>query len=183
MASITSEPSHRYFHSFDIKPDIKFENQREGEEVILLLRSHPVTQVPWIINVLILFILLVVANLVFFGYLNGLQVFYINFFLTIFIFSYAWLNILVYIFNVGILTNLKVTDIDFSAIVYKEVTEARMDKIEDVTSKEAGYFESLFNYGDVFVQTAGTDANIEFQKVPRPSQVVNFINELTGAKL
>lgn len=182
MVSIQSGPSHRFFHSFCVNPDISFENQGKNEKVILTLRAHPVTQVPWIINVLILFILLIVADIVFFGYLNGAQAFFLNFFLTIFILSYAWLNILIYIFNVGILTNQKVMDIDFSAVVYKEVTEARLDKIEDVTSKAAGYFESLFNYGDVFVQTAGTDANIEFQKVPRPSEVVSFINELTGTK-
>lgn len=179
MARIDAQPSHRFLHSFCIRPDITFENQGKDEEVVLMLRAHPITQLPWIINVIILFILLFVANLVFFTYLGSLQAFFINFFLIIFIFSYAWLNILVYLFNVGILTNIKVVDIDFSAVIYKETTEARLDKIEDVTSKAAGYFESLFNYGDVFVQTAGTEANIEFQKVPRPAEIVNFINELT----
>ncbi len=180
MAGIPSGSSHDLFHSFCVRPDITFENQAANEEVVLVLRAAPVTQIPWIINVIILFILLIIGNIVFFGYLNGIQAFFLNFFLSIFILGYAWLNILVYIFNVGIITNKKITDVDFSAIVYKEVTEAKLDKIEDVTSKAAGYFESLFNYGDVFVQTAGTDANIEFIKVKRPSDVVNFINDLTG---
>lgn len=179
MVGIDTKPSHGFFHSFCVRPNITFENQGKDEEVVLVLRAHPITQLPWIINVIILFILLVVANMVFVGFLGGMQLFLVNLFLIVFILSYAWLNVLVYIFNVGILTNEKVLDVDFSAILYKETTEARLDKIEDVTSRAAGYFEALFNYGDVFVQTAGTEANIEFQKVPRPAEVVNFINELT----
>lgn len=179
MDELHGQPIHRFFHSFCVRPDVSFENQGADETVILMLRAHPITQLAWILNIVILFILLFVANLVFSASLGMTQVVLLNLFLVAFILSYGWLNILVYIFNVGILTTVKVVDIDFSAVIYKETTEARLDKVEDVTSKAAGYFASLFNFGDVFIQTAGTEANIEFQKVPRPADVVNFINEVT----
>ena len=144
-----------------------------------MLRAHPITQITWIISVLILFILLGVANAVFSGLLTPTLMLVLNLFLVVFILSYAWINILVYLFNVGIVTSLKVLDVDYSAVIYKEVTEAKLDKIEDVTSKTSGYFASIFNFGDVFTQTAGTEANIEFLKVPRPIDVVQVINDLT----
>ena len=169
---------HRYLHAFCKWPEIAFENQAQNEYVILMVRAHPITQLTWIISVLILFILLVVGNIVFFGLLDSLYVFSLNLFAVIFILSYAWVNVLVYLFNVGIITNLKILDVDFSAVIYKEVTEAKLSKIEDVTAKTAGYFASLFNFGNVFVQTAGAEENLEFLRVPDPASVVQVINEL-----
>src|SRR3990167_9391192 len=117
MDKLHAQPVHRFFHSFCIRPNVSFENQSEGEVVVLVLRAHPVTQIPWILNVVILFILLFVANLVFAGSLGGMQEFFLNLFLILFILSYAWLNILVYVFNVRILTNEKAGDIDFSVVI------------------------------------------------------------------
>jgi hypothetical protein len=172
-------PTHSYLHAFCKWPNVTFENQGKNEQIVLMLRAHPITQISWIINVIILFILQFVANVVFAGLLQPMDVFMLNFFIVIFVLSYAWLNILIYLFNAGIVTNLKVLDVDFSAVIYKEVTEAKLDKIEDVTAKTAGYFASIFNFGSVFVQTAGTEENIEFLRVPRPSDVVQVINDLT----
>jgi hypothetical protein len=55
---------------------------------------------------------------------------------------------------------------------------AVINKIEDVTSKSGGFFSSVFDYGNVFVQTAGTEANVEFMNIPKPSEVVKIINSL-----
>lgn len=69
---------------------------------------------------------------------------------------------------------------DYANIIYKEVSEARLDKIEDITSKSGGFFESFFNYGNLFIQTAGTESNVEFINIPNPSDVVRIIDDLTG---
>lgn len=37
---------------------------------------------------------------------------------------------------------------------------------------------SLFDYGDVVVQTAAKEAMFEFGSVPHPEEVVRIINEL-----
>ena len=58
------------------------------------------------------------------------------------------------------------------------MTIAIAGKIEDVTSKTGGFLSSIFDYGNVFVQTAGTEANIEFVNIPKPSQVAQIINSL-----
>jgi hypothetical protein len=79
---------------------------------------------------------------------------------------------------VGLITNERIVDVDFYNVLYKEVTATRIEKIEDVTSKSGGFIESFFHYGDVFVQTAGNELNIEFLEVPSPSRVVRIINDL-----
>lgn len=175
-----SKTAHDALHSFCIKPNVSFETQDPGEEVILVLRAHPITQLPWIINGILLFIILAIFNASFLTvYLTAGQLVYLNIFVIAMILAYLFFNFLNYFFNVGIITNKRVVDIDFYVVIYKEFTEARLGRIEDITAKSGGYFASLFNYGDVFMQTAGTEANIEFLKVPRPQDVVDIINELT----
>jgi hypothetical protein len=44
-----------------------------------------------------------------------------------------------------------------------------------VRAERPGFFATLFDYGDVFIETAGADANITFDRVPRPSQVLSDI--------
>ncbi len=51
--------------------------------------------------------------------------------------------------------------------------------MEDVTAKSGGFFASIFNFGNVFVQTAGTEVNLEFHNIPRPAEVTRIINSLT----
>lgn len=171
------KPSHALFHSFCIRPDAHFESQVADEQIVLLVRAHPITQLPWIINGLFLFILLVLLNVLFSSYLSINQILFINISSVVFILSYYWFKFLSYFFNVGLVTQNRVVDIDFHAVIYKEVTEARISNVEDITAKSGGYFASLFNFGNVFIQTAGTHVNIEYNNVPKPSEIVKIINQ------
>lgn len=170
------------FYSYCLNPQIKFETHEEGEKIYLLLRSHPFTQISWILYSLLFIVLLFALNLFLQNLLNLKQILIINLFFIVFILSYIWFNILNWYFNVGIVTSKRVIDIDFYAVLYKEITVAQLGKIEDITVKAGGYFESLFNYGSIFVQTAGTEANIEFINVPHPSDAIQIINKLLSKK-
>jgi membrane protein YdbS with pleckstrin-like domain len=172
--------NHKLFHSFCLYPEVRFETQENKEDVILVLRAHPVTQIYWFLNGLFFILILILLNYFISSFLNPSQTFFLNIFGIIFIFSYFWLNFLNWFFNVGVITSKRIIDIDFHGVIYKEVTEARLNRVEDITSKSGGYFQSFFDYGNVFIQTAGNEANIEFLNIPYPSQVVTKINELLG---
>jgi len=173
-----SGPSHSIFHSFCVKPTVKFDTQVENEKILLILRAHPITQLPWVLNGLFIIILLLFVNIFASALFSFQQLFIFNIGIFAFVFAYYWFNFLAYFFNVGIITNQRVIDVDFHAVIYKEVTEARVNKVEDITAKSGGYVASLFNFGNVFVQTAGSEVNIEFVNVPRPSDVVRIINSV-----
>lgn len=172
--------SHQLLHSYCLNPEVRLETQGVNEQVLLVVRAHPITQLPWIFNTLILFILLIVLNLFVFSFLSISQILFINIFGMVILLSYIWFNFLGWFFNVGVITNLRIVDIDFTSVIYKEITEARVEKVEDITSKSGGYFQSFFDYGNVFVQTAGTEVNIEFVNISRPSEVVRIISDLVG---
>lgn len=170
--------SHSYLHAFCIKPGYRFETQHANEQVILVLRAHPITQLPWVFNSVVLLVVLLALNFFFFNFLTPTQTVFANFFGLAFIFAYVWFNFLSWFFNVGIITNERVIDIDFHGVIYKEVTETQLSKVEDVTAKSGGFFASIFNFGNVFVQTAGTEVNIEFHNIPKPAEVTKIINDL-----
>ncbi len=170
------------FYSYCLNPQTKFDTQEDGEKIYLLLRSHPFTQIDWILTSIAFIILLFVLNFIPQNIFNIGQIFVINLFFIAFIFSYIWFNILNWYFNVGIVTSKRIIDIDFYAVLYKEITNAQLGRIEDTTVKSGGYVESFFDYGSIFIQTAGTEANVEFLNVPHPSDAVQIINKLLSKK-
>lgn len=164
--------------SFCINPKIRFETQDNNENIILLLRAHPITKMLCIFNAIVLLAIVIILSILFSNFLTVGQMVLINGVALVFILSYIWFNFLEWYFNAGIVTNERIVDIDFSNVTYKEVSEAKLTKIEDITSKSSGYFSALFNYGDIFVQTAGELKNIEFYSVPKPTEVVDIISDL-----
>ena len=170
--------SHLYLHSYCLRPKVRFESQAADEEVILVLRAHPITQLAWVFNSIVAIILLITLNFFLPLVFSSTQIIFSNVFFVLFIFSYIFYNFIRWFFNVGIITNKRIMDVDFSDVVYKEITEARLDRVEDITSKGGGFFETFFNYGDLFIQTAGTELNIEFDNIPNPADVVRIIDDL-----
>ncbi len=174
----SGKPSYHMFHSYCLYPKMKFETQSSDEEVVLLLRAHPLTQLPWIITAIIFSLIPFFGVFIVSSFVSGLELIFVILLWYSLIFSYSFLSFLSWLFNVGIVTNKRVLDFDFSLVLYKEISAAAFNDVSDVTVKEAGFIPSYFNFGNVFVQTAGTEQNIEFLRVPMPNEVVTIINEL-----
>jgi len=177
MATLYPE-SHRFFHAFCVSPQVTFDSKSADETIVLVLRAHPITQLSWLINGLFLLIIVIFLNYVIPTVFTMNQIIFTNVFGLFFVFSYLWMNFILWFFNVGIVTNKRVLDLDITNILYRELSSTVLGKIEDVTSKSAGYFGSLFNFGNLIIQTAGTDANIEFLNIPNPAQANEIVNNL-----
>lgn len=161
-----------------INPDVSFEIQRPGEEVLLIVRQHPLTQFPWIFNVLVLSFFTILGNFFLPNFLHANQLIVFNIFAIVFIFAYTWLNFLLWYFTVGIVTNQRILDLDFYNIIYKEFAATTLVDVTELTTKVGGFFGSIFDFGTVYLQTHGLEQNIAFENVPQPSTIVRIINEL-----
>ncbi len=185
MPNIKNKVSARFFSTFVENPlGIHFKGQHKEEEVILLLRKHFITNLGWIlVSLLLLFIPLVGLPFIDIVDLIPLQV-SLNFIVIGYLFwylatfGYILLNFLFWFYNVNIITTERIVDVDFIYLLYNEISSTVIKKVEDVTYKRAGLISSLFDYGNVFVQTAGTEPNIEFLQVPKPSTVARIITGL-----
>ena len=176
--SPTSEPKHQLFHAYCINPPIRFESQFENEEVKLMLRAHPVTQIPWILTAIFMLALTPLINIFVVNFFNLTTLIFLDLFWLGAIFSFILVNIMTWLFNVGIITNERVVDVDYHNVLYREVTATEVGDITDATATTGGFIQSIFHFGNVILQIPGSKQNIEFIDVPNPISVVSFINQL-----
>ena len=93
--------------------------------------------------------------------------------------AYSFEKFLGWYFDVYIITNHRVIDIDFINLLTKKFSEADLNRIQDVTSEVSGVSQTMFNYGNVLIQTAAEINEIHFEKVPHPDRIVRILQDLT----
>jgi hypothetical protein len=158
---------------------VQFEAKESEEKVILLLRQHPIVNLKWIFPLFLLLVAPIVAgsfpifefmpkNFQFIGVLAWYLV----------SFAFGIQGFLNWYFNVYIVTDERIIDIDFHNLIYKEVSDANIDKIQDVTYRMGGVIRTMFNYGDILIQTASERPNFEFSAVPKPDKVAKILQDL-----
>lgn len=166
---------------------LRFESQEDQEKIVLLLRMHPITNLPWILAGLLMLIAPIFL-FPFFSFLNPFPdmpnsySFVFTMLWYVLTFSLVFVNYMHWYFNVYLVTNERVVDVDFNNLVHRQLSSTRVSKIQDVTYKVNGVIRSIFDYGDVFIQTAGTEENFDFAAVPQPQLVVKKISELVEKK-
>ncbi len=163
----------------------RFEGQDEGEKVLLLLRAHPITNLAWIIPAILLSFapfsipgILKFLNLDISSIPQSFEIVFliINYLLVGVIVFEGFLN---WYFNVYIVTDKNIIDVDFHSILFKNIDTAPLRNIEDTSASMGGLLSSIFEYGNVIVQTAGTSENIKLESVPKPHIVADFILDHT----
>lgn len=172
------------FSSFVENPtDISFHHQEKDEKILLFLRSHFITNLKTGLIATAFATLPVIVSVVGFESLPFLQLPF-NFVLVLtliyylLIFTFILINFLMWYYNILLVTQLRVIDIDFVELIFHDVAETKFSLIQDVNYTQTGVLRNLFNYGDVFAQTAGGKENIEALGVPNPIGVVDFITGL-----
>jgi hypothetical protein len=173
-------PSANPFACFAPMPErTSFDSQLEGEQIVLLLRQHPMSQLKWVVLAVFLFVMpAVFAMTPLYQVLSARFVLFFNFGWYLLWFGFCLEAFLNWFFNVNIVTDERIIDIDFVSLLFQDVSTAKLDNVEDVTSVTAGTFGSIFDYGKVLIQTAGATDQLEFLNVPYPTQINRIINEL-----
>ena len=162
-----------------------FPSQLDDEKIFIVVRQH------WIVlaGKLIIWFIFAAALVLFrrYGqaYLPGLFEGDIGTVTTLFLQIYSlflvlalFLIWLLYYLNIQVITDRRIVDIDQVGLFSHVVSELHIAKIEDVTSETNGVFGTLFSFGMVFVQTAGTIERFEFDNVPDPEKIEKLILSL-----
>lgn len=166
--------------AFSILPHkVSFETQEIKEQIVLLLRKHWITNLPWMAVTLLM--LAAPAFLKFFPLLEFLPARFQ--FITVviwymFVLAYVLESFLSWYFNVYIITDERFIDVDFYSLIYKRISEAKLDRIQDVSYSQGGIIQALFNFGTVTVQTAGEIPEFELEAVPQPARITKVLNQL-----
>ncbi len=171
----------RKTHATNVFPvKVGFETQEGDEQVILILRQAFVTNFGWIgIGVLMMFAPWLIGLLdVFPVWISNDYLVFVAWFWELFVLGYMVESYLRWYYNIYILTDRRVVDIDFPNLLLREMSDADLDKIQDVTTRSAGLMAAFFHYGDILVQTAAEITVFEFESVERPEKVSSVIRLL-----
>lgn len=180
----------KFFPSlFQSPKKIKFDTQEQSEVIELFLRQHLIVNVFWVVTSLLLLILPPVFfqldSLFGFNFTSEVPVNILSGGLIIYyllLLAYAFEQFLSWYFNVYIVTNQHIVDVNFYSLLSKEVVEIRLDDIEVIAYHISGVLGSLFHFGNVEIETAAETKRILFEKVSRPDIVADRIQDLQRAR-
>jgi uncharacterized membrane protein YdbT with pleckstrin-like domain len=96
--------------------------------------------------------------------------------LSIWMFFYTAFND--YYLDIWIVTNDRIVDIRQSGLFGRTIAELDLYRVQDVKSECNGMFATMFNYGNVYIQTAGETGNFVFRNVPNPHHIREEIVKL-----
>ena len=177
--------NHSFLAAYVERPaDVRFVDQEPDEKILLLLRRHPITNFPWMAVLFLLFATPFFLSLV----LEGtpldpaklpLRVSLLLIILWyLFSLGYGVLSFLSWFFNIYLVTSRRVVDLDYFGFLFYRLSEAELSQIQDVTYEVGGVFRTLFNFGDVFIQTAAEKREFDFEAVPNPAEVHDLVTDL-----
>ena len=162
-----------------------FKGQKEGEDIVMVIHRH------WFnilekMSLVFFMILILFASAVYLPYFfpifsfptaNYLFIFLETFFamITWMVFFLVWID---YYFDVWIITNLRIVNIEQNGLFNRTVSEMDFGRIQDVTTEVAGIIPTFLNYGDVQVQTAAETERFLFRQVPSPYEIKDQIMQL-----
>lgn len=179
---IHKHPNHTHnpLSSYCFYPDtIKYINLDKSEKTILFLRKHPITNIPWVILAFGLILLPPFFTLIpLFDKLPFAYIVIITLIWYLICTAFIIEKLLSWFFNIDLVTDERIMDVGFVNLMYREITEANLDEIQEVTFKPATGIFSFFHMGSVFIQTAAEVPRIEFRLVPNPEKVAKILREL-----
>jgi uncharacterized membrane protein YdbT with pleckstrin-like domain len=168
-------------------PQTRFESQDDDEVIVIMGRRHFVTNLKWLaLSCFAFFVPLFWGEFPMVKVLDAST----NSVLSIVWYSvllfYVVQNLILWFYNVYIITNERLVDVDFFGLLYKNINVTQIGKVEDVNYSQRGIFAGFFNYGDVVVQTASEQRSDDrseksaftFDHVANPDLVVKIVSEL-----
>lgn len=94
---------------------------------------------------------------------------------------YLWLflfnSLLDHYLDVWIVTNERIINVEQVNLFSRLISEKQLDKMQDITVISKGFWATIFNYGDVHIQTAGSVERFIFRQVTNPRRIVHTITD------
>lgn len=161
-------------------PDhFSFVEKNDDEVIYAVLRPHWFTNISWILLSILMLIAPILLN--FFPIsldISSNILYIITLFWYLITFSFSLEKFISWYFDLSIITDNRVIDIDVKNLLDRNYTEAQIKKIQDISYKVTGVSQTFFNYGSVKIQTAGENPNIEFEKIAFPDKITKLLERL-----
>ena len=158
-----------------------FQGQRSGERVIVLVNQHTWVLLPVAITWLVL--LAIIGGALWYAGASKISSVIVGaaVLFGIFYSIYQW-----YVWNNSnyIVTNQRVIKIDQIHLFSRLISEAEIDRIQEISTDISGPIHTMLNFGTVKIQTASTTGMMDLEEVPDPynmqQEIVRIQRENAG---
>lgn len=163
-----------------------FDGQEKGERVVLLLRRHVFTILAPIALFALACLVPIVVGSVFYQFLSEHGWLNLFFFISSIYYLGIWLTVFyaltIYVLDTVIITDHRIIDNDQRGLFYRNVSELHSHRIQDVSTHTNGIIETFLKFGDVTVQTAGSEKQFVFHQMPNPIKVKDIIMQTASTR-
>lgn len=101
-------------------------------------------------------------------------------------FLFAWLflfqNFIDFFLDIWVITTHRIIDITQTGMFGRTTAELTLDRVQDVTSEVNGFIHTVFDYGTIYIQTAGERERFTFENIPRPTHIAKQILDLAAKR-
>lgn len=156
-----------------------FDGKREGETVLLVLRRHPF----FLLTQILLSVVLLLAPALFMNLFagsistNGLThpLLFLYSMWTLILWQGIFYSITMYTLDIWIVTDQRIIDSTQHGFFSRNVSELNLSRIQDISVKIIGPIQTFLGFGNLEIQTAGTEEKFKFIQIPNPEEVKNEI--------
>ncbi len=163
-----------------------FEGQESGEVVSMLLRRHPIVIILRLLGLFLAFFIPIIITLVFINFIIFHSLFVVYLFLislwALFIWIIAAYSFTMYTLDVWIVTDRRIIDSTQHGFFNRKVSELHLSRIQDISVSTDGVIQTFFKFGDLHIQTAGTEERFKFLQIPHPNRVKDEMMKIAFAK-
>lgn len=153
--------------------------QKSYEKIIYLLRRDTVTFIPYILLLIILlaaeyglyYLLKTLFPILFINQISLAAMLILGSIYTLSVWLFFFTGFVNYYLDMWIITNDRVIDIRQEGLFARTVAELDLFRVQDVTSECKGLFATTFDFGNVYIQTAGEKQRFIFYNIPNPHKI------------
>src|SRR5680860_676618 len=163
----------------------EFPGQREDEEILMIFNKHWFTiAMPLVKGVAIILLSFIVpisfrfmGSIYSYGISAGIFYLWIMFWVGYILYEYYhWYR------DKFIISDHRVIDIDQKGMFTRRVSEIELEKIQNITYTVAGFFQTMFNFGTVTIQSAGNN-DLNLKQISDPArhhqEITQLVKEVT----
>ncbi|HMM61946.1 MAG TPA: PH domain-containing protein [Candidatus Saccharibacteria bacterium] len=159
----------------DKQPELDFDGQREGEELLFVFRRHILAMRKGFYSLLIPLVITALPVLI---WQHNITLYWLplaGFAIGLLLFFY---HFILWYFTIYIVTNQRLRQVTQRGLFGKDVIELRLSKIQNISYNVPGFTGEVFKFGTIVIQTFVGDLVIH--KVEHPDKIYNQLQNVVN---
>ena len=92
----------------------------------------------------------------------------------------AFYYLTLYVLNTVIITDRRIIENEQHGFFNRKISELHAYRVQDVSVHTNGIVETMLHFGDIVVQTAASEKQFVFHKIPNPEEVKDSIMKIVS---